>query len=85
MAADSVHQVSPPLQASIVSIESDSAMTELHPRRFASIRPSFMAIASSIDADDTWGANYVLIQVFLYICVRQHESIEWTPIIIQLI
>jgi hypothetical protein len=52
MAADCVHQISPPLQASIVSIEFDSAIIELHPRRFARIRHSFMAIASAIDADD---------------------------------
>jgi hypothetical protein len=59
MVADPVHQASPPLQAFIVSIESDSAMTELNPRRFARIRPSFIAIASAIDADETWGMYFI--------------------------
>jgi hypothetical protein len=55
IAAGSVHQASFPEQAWIVSSESPSAMNELHPLLFAKLKPSFIAIASAIIADDRWG------------------------------
>jgi hypothetical protein len=53
IAADSFHQRDSPEHASIVSVESDSAINLLHKRFCASSKPTFKAIASAIAADAT--------------------------------
>jgi hypothetical protein len=55
MPTDSFHQCDSPVQASIVYVEFDSAITILHPIRIERVTPSLIANVSSIGGDATCG------------------------------